>query len=192
MNRQFAFLCMFTASVVLGCASSGGEVRSEVPPQAASDSVYAETLEKWHRSDSVYSLFQKKIQVHGVLLTTDFRKAYLERVSRIRGDAVNALDESVGRRLGVFVSLTTPDYAYENLDDKRLWSVSLRYGKTQIHAPDVRPLSEKTPLTPFFPFVNQWSREFLVTFDANSTGELPDSVLLSLKSALVAVDLEWR
>jgi hypothetical protein len=40
--------------------------------------------------------------------------------------------------------------------------------------------------------VNQWSREFLVTFDANSTGELPDSVLLSLKSALVAVDLEWR
>jgi hypothetical protein len=180
------------AFLLVGCASSRGSLNSDVPPSASSDNNYADVLEKWARSGSVHHLFQKKMDVQAIMLTNEFRAAYLERMTRLRGDTQSSLDESVGRRVGFLVSLSTPERAYENLDDKRLWTAALQLGTLQVQNAEIRPLSDKTLLDPFFPFVTQWSREFLVMFDPGATGELPQSVILKLKSALVALDLEWR
>jgi hypothetical protein len=94
--------------------------------------------------------------------------------------------------MGFLVSVSTPERPYENVDDRRLWTSSLQIGAVQIQNAEIRPLSDKVLLEPFFPFVTQWSREFLVAFDPGATGELPQSVVLKFKSALVALDLEWR
>lgn len=192
MRFCVALLLMANALLMGACASTDGGVKGEVPPSADSDANYTPVLNKWHRDGSVYHLFQKRIGVHGVLLTSEFRKAYLERMARLRGDSQSSLDESVGRRMAFLVSVTSPERAYENIDDKRLWNIALKYGNLQIQGAEVRPLSEKNTLDPFFPFSNQWSREFLVAFDPGGVTELPQSVTLVLKSALVSVEMEWR
>jgi hypothetical protein len=137
-------------------------------------------------------MFQKRIEVHAVMLTAEFRTAYMERAAKIWGEGQQAFDSSIGSRVGFLVSFSTPDRPYEFLEDKRLWVLSLNYGGTKVSNPEVRSLADKAVLDPFFPFVNQWSREYLVAFDPAMGSSLPQSVSLSLKSALAGVELEWR
>lgn len=174
------------------CASVSGGVSSSVPAAASSDTAYSPVVRKWHRSESVYSMFQKRIEVNAVMLTSEFRSAYLERAGRIWGEGQEAFDSSIGSRVGFLVSFYTPDKQYDYLDDKRIWALSLNYGGTKVSNPEIRALSDKVVLDPFFPFINQWSHEYLVAFDPALGSSLPQSVSLALKSALANIELEWR
>jgi hypothetical protein len=180
------------AILMVSCASSSDNAISSVPASVLADSPYADALQKWQRSDAVFSMFQKRVEIHAVMLSTEFRKAYMERAVRIWGEGQQAFDSSLGNRVGFLVSFSTPDRAYESLDDKRLWVLNLKYGDTKIPNSEIRSLMDKAFLEPFFPFVNQWSREFLVAFDPGAGGNIPDVVGLTFKSALAGVELIWR
>ncbi len=191
--KCFGLATIFTAAVLtVSCASSSDNAISSVPASAIADSSYADVLQKWQRSDAVFSMFQKRVEIHAVMLTAEFRKAYMERAGRIWGEGQQGFDSSLGNRVGFLVSFSTPDRAYESLDDKRLWVLNMNYGNTKIPNSEVRGLTDKALLEPFFPFVNQWSREFLVAFDPGASGNLPEVVGLTFKSALAGVELIWR
>ncbi len=181
------------ATAFTACASSQkAETVSAVPDSATNDSEYAGTLQKWQRSENVFHLFQNQLSINAVMLSSEFRKSYSSRMTRLRGDSRNSLEESVNQRVGFLVSITSPFHAYETLDDKRIWGISLKYGNSKIQNNETKLLADKVILEPFFPFITQWSREFLVTFEPAELGEQSQSVTLLLKSALASVEMEWH
>lgn len=162
-------LIRLTAAVLAlatgGCVSSN---EATVPPAPSQDAVYAPVLERWTRKANVFSQFQNRIEVSAVLLADEMRRAVGERLSRLRGssDGVSVLtDSSGGARLGVLVSVYTPENPYLNLDDKTLWSLSLRIGPTQQPPMYVRRVFDKTTLEPFFSHIHRWSQDYLIVFD---------------------------
>jgi hypothetical protein len=150
-------------------------------------------MEKWYRETYVSPAFQKRIDIKAVLLTNEFRKAYLARYVRIHGEGQGQFDETIGSRIGVLVSLFSSERDHELLEDRRLWTVSMKYGKAELRNPEIRMLPEKPLLTPFFPFVSTWSKEFLLVFDPQGVeGGLPEKVVLSMRSALADVEMIWQ
>jgi hypothetical protein len=192
---------LFVSALISQSACVSARVAA-VPPQPAQDSVYAPVLERWTRKTHVFSQFQNKIEISGVLLTDQMRKAVGERLARLRGgtEGMSVLsDSSGGNRLGLLVSVYTPESAYLNFDDKSLWSLSLRVGPTQQAPVFVRRVFDKTTLEPFFSNIHLWSQDYLLVFDfpenAVSQDSKSDTPLseaeFSAQSALARVALRW-
>jgi hypothetical protein len=137
-----------------------------------------------------------------VLLTDEMRRAVAQRLSRLRGsgDALSVLsDSSGGVRLGVLVSVFAPDANYSNLDDRLLWSLSMRVGPSQLTPMYVRRISDKTLLQTLFKNIHQWSQDYLLVFD------FPETILqrdnenqaqalnaeFIAQSAIAKVELRW-
>ncbi|MEN9826844.1 MAG: hypothetical protein RI953_2589 [Pseudomonadota bacterium] len=195
------------AAVVSACfsvftTSCVSKTESFVPPGPADDAIYSPVLDRWTRETRVFSKFQNKVEISAVLLADDMRRAVAERLSRLRGstDGLTVLsDSSGGVRLGMLVSIFTPENPYMNLDDKSLWSLSLRIGPNQQAPMYVRRVSDKTPLQPFFSHIHQWSQDYLLVFDFPETSLQPENdrqkqlttAEFVAQSAIARVALRW-
>jgi hypothetical protein len=203
MTNKFRFfaavVCFCPLILQSACVSARG---SGVPPDAATDAVYAPVLERWTRKAGVFSQFQNKIEISAVLLTDQMRKAVGDRLARLRGatEGMSVLSDSSGvGRLGMLVSVYTPENAYLNFDDKSLWSLSLRVGPQQQQPLFVRRVFDKTALEPFFSNIHRWSQDYLLVFDFPETAvsqEAKTDAAASeaeffAQSALARISLRW-
>lgn len=189
-------LTVFSALIFSACTSSSERATATIPPSTSSDSAYNSVLKKWQREAQAYDEFRLQIDVKAVLFTDEFRRAFLERWQRIRGESRSSLQEMTSGKSGALVSLYTPIYEYMTLDNAKLWSFELRFGD-RVFAPTlVKLVPDKVMLQPYFPFVSNWSREYLVIFDTAAPGGeslvLPDSVTLALRSALSNIEFKWE
>lgn len=182
------------------CLTSGQ--RGSTPPSPTEDSGYEPVLTRWTRSLNVYSKFQTQVGMSAVLLTDDMRRAVTQRLSRLRGsgDALSVLSDSSGSvRLGVLVSVFSPDAAYSNLDDRLLWSLAMRVGPSQLTPMTVRRIADKTLLQTLFKNIHQWSQDYLLVFDFPETilqrdNETQTQALgaeFIAQSAIAKVELRW-
>lgn len=190
---------LFSTLLVTGCISGFGQ---SVPPGPAQDDLYAPVLERWTREAQVFSKFQKRVDISAVLLTDEMRRAVGERLARLRGTAEGLTvlsDTSGGARLGVLVSVFTPDAPYMDLDDRSLWSLALRVGSQQQPPLYVRRVSDKTPLKPFFSHIHQWSQDYLLVFDfpekalqsGSADSKVSPTAEFISQSAIAKVELRW-
>ena len=159
--------------------------KASIPATATQDTEYYPVLEKWTRRAEVNSKFHKTIITNAVVLSEEMKRAYSSRLSRIRGDsAIGPMGVEAGK-LGILVSSFTPDRPYLNLDDKNLWTAS------------VNLVPDKVLLESFFPFVSQWSKEYLLIFEASAAGLSsealvnPQTLSFDMRSALVNLSLVW-
>jgi hypothetical protein len=196
-----AFLCITLAASVVGlaaCTSTKGDVTAAIPPEPLSDDAYAPVYDKWFRKVSLVDQFQKRLDASAVLFTDDMRKAYAERWVRIRGDREAEIEALAGGKLAVFVSVFTPETDYLDLDNSQLWSHSLQLGAQGASPVAVKRLFAKSAFSPFFPFVNRWTSDFLVLFDASSSS-LQGAGLVNapqasfqMRSALASLEFTWK
>jgi hypothetical protein len=191
---------MMLTSLQSGCVTGGGS--ASVPPSPAEDQQYAPVVERWTRKVHVFSKFQNRVEISAVLLADEMRRAVADRLARLRGntDGLSVLtDSSGGVRLGMLVSIFTPEGAYLDLDDKSLWSLTLRIGPNQQAPLYVRRVSDKTPLKPFFSHIHQWSQDYLLVFDfpetalqkENDAQKLPTVAEFTAQSSVARVEIRW-
>ncbi|MEY4065330.1 MAG: hypothetical protein RIR26_1538 [Pseudomonadota bacterium] len=199
---RFLTLACLSAGLFLttACVTSGQS--GSTPPGPTDDATYEPVLNRWSRSLNVFSKFQTQVGMSAVLLTDEMRRAVAQRLSRLRGsgDALSVLsDSSGGVRLGVLVSVFAPDANYSNLDDRLLWSLSMRVGPSQLTPMYVRRISDKTLLQTLFKNIHQWSQDYLLVFD------FPETILqrdnenqaqalnaeFIAQSAIAKVELRW-
>lgn len=203
--RSVSFSPLFAGLLLLvsaqsGCVTGGGS--ANVPPTPMEDQQYAPVVERWTRKVHVFSKFQNRVEMSAVLLADEMRRAVAERLARLRGntDGLSVLtDSSGGVRLGMLVSVFTPEGAYLDLDDKSLWSLNLRIGPSQQAPLYVRRVNDKTPLKPFFSHIHQWSQDYLLVFDfpetalqkENKAQNVPTSAEFTAQSSMARVELRW-
>jgi hypothetical protein len=203
--RSVGFSTLFAGLLLLastqsGCVTGGGS--ASVPPSPVEDHQYAPVVERWTRKVHVFSKFQNRVEISAVLLADEMRRAVAERLARLRGntDGLSVLtDSSGGVRLGMLVSVFTPEGAYLDLDDKSLWSLTLRIGPNQQAPMYVRRVNDKTPLKPFFSHIHQWSQDYLLVFDfpetalqkENDAQKVPTVAEFTAQSPVARVELRW-
>jgi hypothetical protein len=93
----------------------------------------------------------------------------------------------------------TPEAPYTNLDDRTLWSLSMRIGPSQLSPIYVRRIADKTLLQTFFSNIHQWSQDYLMVFDFPETilqrdNEIQKQSLTAefiAQSAVAKVELRW-
>jgi hypothetical protein len=195
---QLILLSLMSLAGSLGCVSASNLSSAKVPESPEGDKEYAEAYRKWHTRLSVTDQFQKKFDADGVLFSNEMRKAYTERWQRLRGKNDAGLGDLSGGKLAVILSYFSPEDDYLELGNTQLWSVSLEVGGKTYAPALIQRLQQKTALQGFFPFVNHWTADYLLVFDANSdeSGASQGSIdltktQLKLSSALVQANLGW-
>lgn len=193
-------LLLVSALGAVSCVSSS--VSGSTPPEPTQDEAYEPVLSKWSRKIAVFSKFQNRVEMNAVLLTDEMRRAVTQRLFRLRGqsDGLSVLSDSSGAvRLGVLVSVFTPEAPYANLDDRSLWSLAMRVGPSQLNPMYVRRISDKTLLQAFFSHIHQWSQDYLLVFDFPETILQQDNenqkqtlgAEFIAQSAIAKVGLRW-
>lgn len=165
---------------------------------------YLMQLQKWTRSQIVYSQFETRVHISATYKSPSFNKAYLDEYSRIYEPSPEQkqLKESAQSVLDAeftefFVYAYIPDMDSNDIDKPTsIWSVYLVDGKGQrINPIDIRRFKKITPVMEvFYPYLNpyygvSYSIKFPPLTEADANG--PMHFKLNFQSVLGKVELNW-
>ncbi len=179
----------------ISCVTSIEEA-VEINPTAESDGAYYKVYSKYTREANVFDNFENKYNLTATVLSPEMRSSMASRYERLYKVQQGILEEA-SSKTGFFVSIFSPERGGLDLDDEVLWTIMVKIGETPRRPALVRRLGEKERWRPFFPEVNQWSKEFLIVFDEPlpdlATDDLvrKNSISLKIANADASVSLAW-
>lgn len=175
-------------SLLTSCATSSN-TSVTVHKAALDDEEYVSTLENKTREVHVYDVFKSQYKITVTLLDEDFRQALSKRVSSVLlKERIKELH--IENKTAFFVVLSTPDRKMEQLEDKDIWTVTLKDGSEDLKASEIKYMREKSQSQLFFPSVDTWSKEFLVIFDKDPK-DLSQEISLVVTNGKAEVKLGW-
>ena len=170
-NKTYLFvLSIFLINLsffLFSCSHSN--VQTINNPGVHSDSDYHKVLSNYSRSAFVSDALDSKFRVYATFISEEFRSALQDRYLSLY-EKSQELFSSQGTIF--LVSLYTNDSTLSNLDDKKIWSIYLEQNGRRIDEYQITTISDKNRTRPFFDYINNWSREFILTFDTESSSKL--------------------
>lgn len=164
-----------------------------VTSHAVAGPSYRSTLNKWTKTDRIYSLENLDAQLvwHATMLSDEMLAAQeREEARRLKTVASNQLPV-VSEHQAFFVSLyTTKELKGFSLDDSSVWKILL----VDANGSEVSPTKiEPVTITPtervFYPYLDRWSKAYRVEFPPAELGKKPQLVL---RSIVAESRLKWR
>ena len=167
---------------------------------------YRRVLDRWTRSGRITKTFDMVLDASATFKSWDFRQAYIAKfveAYKITGrerDTMSDRELSDARQTyEVFFSAATSKYEWTDFSEKNsIWRVKLLDDKQR----EVRPIEIKRVKDPhahletFFPYVQMFSRQYLIRFPQTLDGQpllTPDTKYFVLRFAgpLGTLDLRW-
>ncbi len=162
---------------------------------AFDDDNYSVAFQDATRHAKVIRDFETKYELTATYLSPKFRTAMSKRFSNLYEETRPLLEES-SSKAGFLIAIYAPE---EDFDLRKSIDASLKF-KTQgekLSPVLIKTLRNKEKWQPFFPYVNRWTKEYLVIFesasvDANSA-ELVEKVGvdLSFHTSEAEVKMKW-
>ena len=153
----------------LSCKPARSPTGILVHKDPSEDEEYNSALDKATREASVYGNFETKMLISATFLSPAFRQAFNTRYEQMMGEKQLILARA-RNKAGFFVSVFTPEAGAPDLNNSKLWALSLRTSGGQHYLPSlVQRLTEKKRWRPFFPWLNKWSGEYLILFDTDGS-----------------------
>ncbi|MCB9229915.1 MAG: hypothetical protein H6618_09910 [Deltaproteobacteria bacterium] len=207
MHHSSMLLNLLTIIILLtSCSSSWSPVTVSLHDAAEDDPAYFPALKEASRNASVYRDFETKILINATFLSPQFRTAFNKRYAELMEEKHFSLAEA-DTKAGFFVSVFTADKQPPDLNDRKLWTLILKTSNGQQYFPSmVRSLNEKSRWQAFFPWLSQWSKEYLILFETesppasaaptvSSSDVLPDEnepeLTLSISNPSARVEFHW-
>lgn len=196
-NCQRFFLLAGISLFVFGCAQIESYYNVAEPKGVSRE--YYETLDRWSRSQKVYSEFETRLYVTATLKSPEFRQAYLKEYSRLY-----SLTEKEREKRGEIHAGLAADgmefyfYAYNpergNIDFAKadsIWKVFLVDEKgVRVPPIELREIKKITPLIEeFFPYVRPYGKFYSAKFPYSPVLK---GVRLVFTSVLGNTTLEWN
>lgn len=169
----------YTASICLGLVFlmvvfAAGCTRRPVSPPSQERSSYYQTLDEWTRSTKVFEGFESRLYIYATYKSMDFRKAYIDEYAeryQLEDDYKNALLERESllnqKYNEFFISAFTPVDEWNDFDKRgSIWRLYLSDNNgLRVEPLEIRKVDSKDPVYgEFFPFLDPWSRGYLVRF----------------------------
>ena len=174
---------LFLAIYFTACTTpSENKIELNLAPQ--DDQVYFSALEKATRTANVFHDFETEYKVQVTLFSSDFKTALRERHKNILILDSSAFDEA-SSKLGFLISIFAPDSNMIELDNTSHWTILSSSGANQLLKPILlRKIEDKIRWKNYFHYINKWSQEWLVVFDAPSVSSDPGKLVEPLKTTL--------
>lgn len=147
-----------------GCVTSTADTSIALHDSILDDKAYNTVLRQDTRNAKVYANFETMYELNVTYVSPRFFDAFKTRLSKLNSGAKNGLEEG-GTKLGFVVSIAAPETYLTHLEDTRIWDIVLVAGDEKVHPMIIRYLREKERWSPFFFYLNKWSREYLIVFD---------------------------
>jgi hypothetical protein len=190
MKKIILLVCLISSS---GCIRNGVLVEKNEP--LASDDAYLQAYHHTTRSVKVYVDFETKYTMTVTFIDKDFQKALATRIKNLLMEDVPALTEA-GGKTAFFISAFGPEDRAMDINDPQLWNMILKVKDKEFRPSNIQRLGLKERWVSYFPAINKWTTEYLITFDAQTTGgaELvkQDPLELKIANADAKVTLEWN
>lgn len=187
---------VFLSSMIITCQTTKtNKVEHHVEVQDDKD--YYPNYQDSTRSIQVYKDFETKFIVYATHFSPKFRFAFETRLKNLLNRS-QATFNATQSKTGFFVSIFTPDHKKVELNDQNIWSLEMTLNNKDKFSPiKIQHLASKERWTPFFPYVNPWSKEYFVLFDAASITPhaknmvKQDVINLSISNSDAKVKLIW-
>lgn len=148
----------------VGCQTTSDDVSVDISTEAKKDKAYHLALQSASRQVKVYDNFETILVANTTFLSAPFRTAFSSRLSTLLDQALFSLDEGTNKS-AFFVSVFTPEDEKSMIGNTKLWSIFLTNQSEKIYPSLIKELPTKERWRTFFPYVNNWSKEFLILFD---------------------------
>ncbi|MBP6218919.1 MAG: hypothetical protein KA436_10065 [Oligoflexales bacterium] len=129
---------------------------------------YERVFKEYTRAVSIHKGFDLVTDLHATLLSKDFlsnfEKKYFERLPAASDSPLKEAKE----KIGLFVSLYTP-IKDNDMTDPKFWSYTLKHAGQDYKIARVKKIKQKQEWTPFFPYINIWTVEYLLLFELAPT-----------------------
>lgn len=168
MRTPLALLAAVLAGGLAGCAAL--ETQTEARPSPS----YREILERWTDTEREYDQLETRLYVSATYKSWAFRQAYVAEYARVfrlpeaEREAMLARETASLEQFHEFVlSAYTPvRQSGDFLTTTGIWRLYLEGpGGASVPAARVERITQPLPvLSAFFPYVDRWSRVFLVRF----------------------------
>jgi len=195
-NAFVGVVISLVASLAFHSCSHPKQSDVHLHSSAEQDSDYREVHDRFTRQVTVRKNFTIRYTLATTLLSASFRESLAKRYEHLFLDEPPLILETTART-GFFVTMYSPHPTGYYLDDDQLWTVVFTDSNQESHRPiSIRRLSQKKRWQPFFTNVHQWSHEYLVIFDADSSALEVDFVektpmTLTISNADAQVRLTW-
>lgn len=191
------YLVLLGLMHLVGCVSSSDK-KIELNESPEDDKVYFKALEKATRSADVYHNFETEYKVKATLFSADFKAALRERHKNILLLDSSAFEET-SNKLGFLISIFAPETSTIELDNKSHWTIVSSSGNSQNLKPIMlRKIDDKTRWKNYFHYINKWTHEWLVVFDAPTVQSPSEQQLveaqkttLTLATGTAKMTLNW-
>lgn len=162
-----SFLFFFPIGFMLSSCVTDQSVVSYLHPSPTANLDYFETIEshtkQMHVSESLETVYKLNITELGDSVMMAFDSRFQELFSR-QQDLINPEKGEVV----FFVSLFAPNSREADLANKQEWFSSYSLSNKKLKASRVVRLKKSRLWGNFFPYIDDYSREFLLYFDASS------------------------
>lgn len=186
MRHAIGLFALF--AFALSCThSESSYIESESYKTVYSDQDYLRELEFASKDTSVFHDFDTLYTLNVTFFSRSFKGVYDKRVQE-RFNHTPKLEEIEGK-LAFFVSIFSPRRDFINLSEDKVWEISLKNGAQQLKPVRIQKLTKKEEWLPFFPYVNRWSREYVVIFDPVEGA--PEDVNLRISSLYAQTVMRW-
>jgi len=205
MNKCRNACVVLLVFVLLGCSQINGYV--DIARDRGLSKEYSKALNKWTRSETVYSQFETRIHVTATYRSQEFNIAYLKEYERIypaaveeKGPPAPAISDPEGREFILYIY--TPEKDSNDFDKQNsIWKIFLIDDReNRIELIDVRRIRKITPvIESFFPYVNQYyGVTYRIRFPASLQGTetngdaLKKPLRLMITGVLGKLELAWN
>ena len=189
MLRKFIFLLAFLC--LSSCISHDDSIVSILHPRPSRKNEYLEIINTYTKSKHVTRPFETVYKLHVTSLTpvvmTSFNQKFEEFFSRTQ-----TLIEK--EKIVFFVSIFSPLYKDSDFSNEHEWFIHYQVGNKKYTPEKIVRLKKSKLWNNFFPYVTEYSREFLIYFneEINASSETSkQSKILNLSNSQAKTIIHW-
>ncbi len=174
-------------------------VRAGIPEDPQDDPFYSSVISRWERDVTLYQELQLNFAGSAVLMSPEMSDAYIKRAAHVQGVSVKLDTNIIPEQhdiLPVVVTSYTPQEAFLEMEDAKIWNLTLLYNHQWLHPSSVTFYRNKASLSAYFPSGSVWSRMYVVQFrvppELGSPSHMPLPIVFSMHSGIAKADFFWR
>lgn len=190
--------------------SQSKDAEAFVPVKPQDDPEYSPTLLKWERDVNLYKDLELFFSGTVVLMTPEMTEAYKNQVKKVQGETAK-IDTNIvpeGKdMLSVVIAMYTPSAKFLELDNNKIWSVSLYVNHEWLSPSSLVYYRNKSSFISYFSTGSIWSRMYVAQFHvphfdenfkvkpaqmASQEKQDDNSIVFSMNSAIAKADFYWR
>ncbi len=185
----FATMYLLVACQTPELATGVETVVYDLEPETRS---YQDVLKKYLRSDTVFSNYETLYVLNVTAFLPEFQQAF-KKMNEERFSELDLLKNIKSAPL-FFVSIYSPHDDLNNLSNGKIWEFVLKVGIREFPVKVITKLNDKDTWSSFFPFINRWSSDYLLTFDIPDFDKsgAPDQLSLLLTNARAKTSISWQ